>query len=92
MTVSLGPWNFAAGERRGARHRGKPDLIDALLAATKRGGRWLISVEAVRAWVGDGERSFEGCRPRRRSGGHRPAATAMARLQLGANDSGLRPR
>jgi excisionase family DNA binding protein len=63
---------------RGAITRGE-------LHAAKRGGRWIVSVAAVRRWAESDMRSATTAAARRRDNGGRSLTTVMALLDAGAN-------
>ena len=68
---------------RGAIARGELD-------AAKRGGRWIISAEAVARWAEAGSAPAPGTSRRRRTNGRASLATVMALLDTGANSGGSR--
>jgi excisionase family DNA binding protein len=72
--------NISARAIRGAIARGE-------LEAAKRGGRWIISTDAVRAWARADDGVPRGRRPARRSNGRSPLRAALALLDTGASSA-----
>lgn len=65
---------------RGAIARGE-------LEATKRGGRWIISADAVQMWAQAQDGVGHGRRPARRANGRAPLTSALTLLDAGANSA-----
>jgi|tagenome__1003787_1003787.scaffolds.fasta_scaffold20852173_2 excisionase family DNA binding protein len=53
------------------------------LAAVKRGGRWIVSADAVEEWASPGERKPDGRATARARGAARPLTAALSRLDDG---------